>query len=194
LYLVEDTLDDLLRAVYTAILADGEDVTPSKGATKELFGVVLELRNPLCRLSLSEMKGRIYSALGELVWYLAGAEEHDFIAYYLKKGYEPEPGSNVVWGAYGPRLFRMRGAINQIANIQKLLTEKPSSRRAVIQLFNAEDIQDDHEDVPCTCTLQFAIRRTGLDLFVSMRSNDAYFGLPHDKFGSHQAPRVQRRQ
>jgi thymidylate synthase len=92
-------LDDLLRTVYAAILADGEPVNPSKGPTKELFGVVLELRKPLCRVSLTEMKGRIYSALGELVWYLAGSEDHDFIDFYLKNGYAPEPMTKVVWGA-----------------------------------------------------------------------------------------------
>src|ERR1043165_8344585 len=78
----------------------------------------------------------------------------------------------------------MRSGIDQIAQVRKLLSdpERSPSRKAVIQLFNAEDISEDHEDVPCTCTLQFLLRKAGLDLFVSMRSNDAYRGLPHDVF------------
>lgn len=181
MYFVEDSLDDLMRTVFSTIMEKGEVVVPSKGPTRELFGVVLELRNPRCRLSLTEMKGRIYSALGELVWYLAGAEDSDFIEFYLK-GYTPEPGTKKVWGAYGPRMFKMRGHTNQISNVQNLLKQRPTTRQAVIQLFNAEDIASDHEDVPCTCLLQFALRKTGLDLFVTMRSNDAYRGLPHDIF------------
>ncbi|NIT51633.1 MAG: thymidylate synthase, partial [candidate division Zixibacteria bacterium] len=67
-------------------------------------------------------------------------------------------------------------------NIIKLLENKPSSRRAVIQLFNAEDIAEEHLEIPCTCTLQFMIRDGQLYLFTSMRSNDAFWGLPHDIF------------
>src|SRR4029453_8927030 len=34
----------------------------------------------------------------------------------------------------------------------------------------------------CTSTLQFVIRDHRLNLMTTMRSNDAYFGLPHDIF------------
>src|SRR5262249_49928360 len=49
-------------------------------------------------------------------------------------------------------------------------------------LFDGQDISGDHKDVPCTCTLQFLVRGGALDMFVTMRSNDAYKGLPHDVF------------
>lgn len=39
-----------------------------------------------------------------------------------------------------------------------------------------------NRDVPCTCTLQFLARGGALHMVVSMRSNDAYRGLPHDVF------------
>lgn len=38
------------------------------------------------------------------------------------------------------------------------------------------------KEVPCTCTLQFMVRGGRLQVFTSMRSNDAYFGLAHDIF------------
>jgi thymidylate synthase len=181
MHIQADTVDDLLREVFGRLLKEGQRVVPSKGANKELFGVVLELTKPLARVSRTEMKGRLYSALGELLWYLAGSDDLAFIDYYLKDGYESDDGKTV-WGAYGPRLFKMRGSVDQIAQVRSLLSERPPSRKAVVQLFNAEDISGDHEDVPCTCTLQFLVRNSGLDLFVSMRSNDAYKGLPHDVF------------
>lgn len=56
------------------------------------------------------------------------------------------------------------------------------SRRAVIQLFDSSDLAGTYKDVPCTCTLQFIIRNDRLDMVTSMRSNDAYKGLPHDVF------------
>lgn len=49
----------------------------------------------------------------------------------------------------------MRGEIDQFASIERLLRRKPGSRRAVVQLFNAEDIATDHKEIPCTTTLQF---------------------------------------
>ena len=36
--------------------------------------------------------------------------------------------------------------------------------------------------MPCTTTLQFFVRDELLHLIVTMRSNDAYIGLPHDVF------------
>lgn len=45
---------------------------------------------------------------------------------------------------YGPRLFAMRNGIDQVNSVTRLLRYKPSSKRAVIQLFNAEDIALDY--------------------------------------------------
>jgi thymidylate synthase len=64
----------------------------------------------------------------------------------------------------------------------ELLGNRPTSRRAVIQIFNAEDIAAIHREIPCTTTLQFFVRNERLDMVTTMRSNDAYLGLPHDVF------------
>jgi thymidylate synthase len=76
----------------------------------------------------------------------------------------------------------MRTGINQIDNVVKLLRRKPTSRQAVVQLFNAEDLLKDFSDIPCTCTMQFLVRKGSLHMVVHMRSNDAFLGLPHDVF------------
>jgi thymidylate synthase len=106
----------------------------------------------------------------------------DFIDPYISRyRSESEDGGLTVYGGYGPRLFAQRG-VDQISNVISLLRERPNSRRAVVQLFNAEDIADHHVEIPCTVSLQF-FRRAGLvDLVAMMRSNDAYLGLPHDVF------------
>jgi thymidylate synthase len=78
-------------------------------------------------------------------------------------------------------MFRWRGA-DQVANVIALLKKRPSSRQAVIQIFDADDLQSGEHGVPCTCTLQFLLRDAALHLFVNMRSNDAYLGFPHDVF------------
>jgi thymidylate synthase len=86
-----------------------------------------------------------------------------------------------VHGGYGPRLFRHRAG-NQVQSAIEALKRGPSTRRAVVQIFDAEDVASRHKEVPCTCTLQFLVRRQRLHMLVSMRSNDAYKGLPHDVF------------
>jgi thymidylate synthase len=76
----------------------------------------------------------------------------------------------------------MRGNVDQLQNVMALLKKKPRSRRAVVQLFNAEDIASEHKEIPCTTTLQFHLRKKQLHLSVTLRSNDAFWGLPHDVF------------
>lgn len=176
-----ETLDDLLRRVFEKLLKSNNHVNPTKGANTELTGVLLKITNPRARLSRTEMKGTLFSCLGELLWYLAKSDDLEFIRYYLKDYGKFSDDGETLYGAYGPRIFCMRGN-NQIENIIDLLRKKPQSRQAVIQLFNAEDITQSSKDVPCTCTLQFLIRRRHLDMITNMRSNDAYLGLPHDVF------------
>ena len=182
MYIKEDTLDDLLRRVLARLLKSNRTIGPTRGKATELTGVLLQLSNPRARLSRTERKQHFFSSLGELLWYLAGANDLDFITHYVER-YESESEDGLtVYGAYGPRLFSMRGRLNQVDNVCRLLKRSAFSRRAVIQLFDAEDIAEPRVEAPCTCTLQFLCRDNRLHMFTSMRSNDAYFGLAHDVF------------
>lgn len=176
----EATIDDLMNAAVTEVLANGSRLRPTKGAIRDLTGVTLELTNPRARLSRSEGRGRLVSCLGELCWYLSGTNETAFIAYYLPRRREDDEGG-IIHGGYGPRLFgEADGA--QVAYVIDLLRSSPDSRRAVIQIFDRRDVSEEHTDVPCTSTLQFLVREGELRLVVNMRSNDAHLGLPHDIF------------
>jgi thymidylate synthase len=179
-YFSGQTLDDVMRLVIQEIMLNGIQIKPSKGSCKELTGVLLEIENPRARLSRTETKGKPFSCLGELCWYLARNNDLNFISYYIKK-YEEYADGDIIYGGYGPRLFSWKG-INQIDQVISLLREKPDSRKAVIQLFDAKDIIEPHNDVPCTCVLQFLIRNKKLNMIIYMRSNDVFLGLPHDVF------------
>jgi len=176
------TIDDLLRKVFKKLIKNGEEINPTKGKNKEIFGVGLLLENPRARLSQSESKGKAFSAIGEFLWYLSGSNKLDFIQYYLPKYNLYSDDGKTIHGGYGPRFWNMDKKYNQIQNIIDLLREKPSTRRAVIQLFSSSDLEKHYNDIPCTCTIQFVIREKGLKMAVFMRSNDAYIGLPHDIF------------
>jgi thymidylate synthase len=180
MYLKAKTLDDLLAKTFLAILKSKTHINATKGANIELSGVVLELSQPRARLSRTDAKGNAFSGLGELLWYLSGSDRRDQIEYYIPKYKDFSETDGTVRGAYGPRIFG--GARSQYSLIKSLLTSKPWSRQAVIQIFDHRDIRRKYNDVPCTCTIQFLVRDGLLNLIVSMRSNDAFMGLSHDIF------------
>ncbi len=175
------TVDDLLRETLLAINKYGERVKPSKGWTTELQGMILELSNPRARLSRTESRGKAFSCLGELCWYLAGVNRTDYIARYISM-YKQFDENGEIFGGYGPRLFRRWKGVHQFDGIIAMLKRKRSTRQAVLQLFDAADLVKPHKDIPCTCTLQFLCRDDKLHLIAYMRSNDVIKGFPHDLF------------
>jgi len=103
--------DDLMQAVIEHLLASKyrfEKAT--KGHGVELLGVNLRLTNPRARLSRSEMRGKIYSALGEFFWCLSGSNELSFIRHYLSRYGRFSDDEKTIYGAYGPRLFGLGDA------------------------------------------------------------------------------------
>src|SRR4051812_47315606 len=77
-------------------------------------------------------------------------------------------------GAYGPRAHR------QLLAVERLLKRDPNTRQAVVSLWTGGEHDVTSRDVPCTTTMQFFIRGGALHLRVTMRSNDAWLGLPYD--------------
>jgi thymidylate synthase len=104
-YFHAQTLDDVMRSVMEGILSHGDKIRASKGWTTELTGVLLEITDPRTRLSRTETRGKPFSCLGELCWYLAGTNNVNFISYYLLD-YKKYAEEGVIFGGYGPRLFR----------------------------------------------------------------------------------------
>ncbi|MET4033600.1 MULTISPECIES: thymidylate synthase [unclassified Bradyrhizobium] len=181
MFISRETLDDVLLELYPQLLVATDSVTATRGSMIEVVGALLEITKPRARLSRSETRGKLFSGLGELLWYLTRDNRLDFIERYIHRYRKESEDKVTVYGGYGPRLFSQRGC-NQIENVINLLRLRPTSRKAVIQIFNAEDIDTAHAEIPCTTSLQFLIRHGALDLVVTMRSNDAYIGLPHDVF------------
>ncbi len=177
----EASVDDLLSQALRDLLANGVRARPTKGATLELTGVVLHLTNPRARLSRAESRGTVFSCLGELLWYLSSSNDLNQISYYINRYHEFSDDGRTLHGAYGPRMFDLNGC-NQLTRAIELLERNPASRKAVVQLFDASDLDKEYKDVPCTCVLQFLIRNNLLYLVTYMRSNDIMLGFPHDVF------------
>lgn len=178
-----------MRAVFKQLLTGrgNFEVESSKGKSTEVFSALLELKNPRARLSRSFSKAKAFSPLGELFWYLSGSDCIDFIKHYIPnypKLIKDEVKAN---GAYGPRIFgkyaqaKCEGT-SEWDRVIRTLREREGSRNALIQIYDNSDARPKNGDKPCTCTIQFAVRNRQLLMHTHMRSNDAFFGLPHDIF------------
>ena len=194
----ESTVDDLLRRTYLAIREEGQPVSPTRAASHELIGVSLELTQPRCRLSRTETRRRTRAGIAELAWYLSGTTDPEMIVHWVPRHKQEVEEDGTIRGAYGPRMFGT-GDNAQFSTVLNLLATSSTSRRAVIQLFDASDLTGPgrYKDVPCTSTLQFFVRDARLHLMVTMRSNDAFIGFgcvnpiwDHDDglTGTHLAP------
>src|ERR1700674_2006025 len=108
-----ETLDDVLRELYPALLATNSVVASSRGNTNEIVGVLVEIERPTGRLSRTETRGKPFSCLGELLWYLSRDNSLDVISYYLRDYVNESDDGMTVYGGYGPRLFSQRGRRRQ---------------------------------------------------------------------------------
>lgn len=81
------------------------------------------------------------------------------------------------WGSYGARIG------GQLLDCYTKLKADPDTRQAVVTLWNpALDGTGGKKDHPCTLNLVFSLIDGELELSVTMRSNDAWLGLPYDVF------------
>ncbi len=80
-----ESLDSVLIDLYDQLLRHGKPNEGTRGSTREMLGVSLRIFKPRARLSRSESRGKPFSALGELLWYLAASDKLEFIRPYLKE-------------------------------------------------------------------------------------------------------------
>jgi thymidylate synthase len=85
------------------------------------------------------------------------------------------------WGAYGLRIER------QVSDMISKLRADSWTRQAVATLWDKRwDNLPEKRDYPCTVALGFtqnpSFTQNRLDMHVTMRSNDAWLGLPYDMF------------
>jgi thymidylate synthase len=177
---VTDRANALFTRASKAILSQGRSVAPRGMATAELMGAYLKLADPTARL-VNLGPHRVLNpafAAAETVWILSGSNAdwiHDFNS-------RPAALTNygALQGAYGPRLRRWHGKLDQLDYVRQQLTRDGESRRAVVQIFDPVRDTVGHKDVPCTLGYRFYLRAGRLEMHTSMRSQDVWLGLPYD--------------
>ncbi|MUL41573.1 thymidylate synthase [Streptomonospora sp. PA3] len=179
------------QQLYTSVLHEIADayeytVAPRGNASREITDVTLRLRNPRSRLAfLKQRPVNIVFNVAEVLWYLAGRDGLDMIAYYAPRlrDYSPD-GRRLAGTAYGPKLFAPdNDGSTQWARVMDLLRRDADTKRAVLTFFGPAELADAaNPDVSCSVSAQFLLREGHLHLSVAMRGNDAYTGLVSDVF------------
>lgn len=125
-----------------------------------------------------------YYACAETLWYLSRERNVDMIAAYAPQYRKFAETDGEAHGAYGDRWRNYdKGGNDQINDVIRILQKTPHSRQAIVTMWSAcKDLGATKRDLPCTISMQFLIRNDKLNCIVTMRSNDAWLGLPYDIF------------
>ncbi|GAB3146959.1 hypothetical protein GCM10027290_29490 [Micromonospora sonneratiae] len=180
--LTADSASELFTAACQAVLLNGRIARPRDLATTEVIGAHLCLTNPRRRL-VDVPPVRVINpafAVAEALWILSGSDSPWIFDYNDRLRNYADDG--VLRGAYGPRLRRWDGRVDQLDAVRRQLHEDPESRRGVIQLHDPSRDHRGYRDVPCTLGYRFFIRDGRLIMHTSMRSQDLWLGFPYDIF------------
>ncbi|WP_348658451.1 thymidylate synthase [Heyndrickxia faecalis] len=159
---------------------------PRGHESREILNYHFTIGDPINRICyLSSRKTNIIFNFAEALWYLSGSNKLSFIEYYAKNMKRYSEDGRVLKGtAYGPKIFSYgKENINQWNRIINISKEDRDSKRAWIQIFDANEILDlTNIDVSCTIGFHFFIRSNKLYMSTFMRANDAYRGIVSDVF------------
>ena len=165
--------------MHDRILQDGVKF----GDTKALFNVGFYITDPKDRKIINrERKWSEEYAEAEWKWYLSG-----------------DPHINTLGDIYGkvPEIWKRmaddKGYVNsnygyqwernnQLSYIISMLKANPETRQATISIYDGKEIDDYKYDTPCTYAIQFTIVLGRLDMCVTMRSNDLWYGFCNDQY------------
>lgn len=179
------TATGLFRGACGAL--NGEENMRGRATMWEAPGpVVFELTDP--RQSMVQVRERQLNpwvTMAEFPWLIAGRNDLAWLQRYLPRAGEFSDDGATWRAGYGPRLRawhapgRPHDRADQLAYVLEELRPPRTSRRAVISLWDPRtDHQLGSKDYPCCNWLSFHTRADGtvLDLTVSVRSNDLWWG------------------
>jgi thymidylate synthase len=182
---VYKSLDDIQLDVFSHLLNFGVRVSPRGFPTVESAAISFALTDPRSRCISNP--ARMWSfplALGELSWHLSGSTRADEIGYYAPVWTSLADSNGEIRGScYGSKIFSPFVQTPNWDQMRSLLIADRDTRRAVFYFADTlMHFEQGCADAACATSLQFLIRDGKLDAIVSMRSNDAVWGLPYDVF------------
>ena len=153
------------------------------GNTKALFNVGFYITEPLANaITNKERDWKLEYAEAEWQWYLTGDPKVSTLGEIYGK--VPQ-----IW----ERMADINGKVNsnygwqwernnQLNEAIYLLKRDKHTRQAAISIFDGKEYGNYTHDTPCTYAVQFTIVHDKLDMCVTMRSNDLWYGFCNDQY------------
>ena len=171
--------NDAYEYYHDKIIREGVDF----GDTKALFNVGFYIEKPMDNFILNGERGwnPVY-AEAEWQWYLSGDRNTAKLGELYGK--VPEiwkrmaDGDGNVNSNYGWQ-WKRNGQIDWVVS---LLGQVPDTRQAAISIYDCKEHDTFTFDTPCTYAIQFTIVHGRLDMCVTMRSNDLWYGFCNDQY------------
>ena len=165
--------------LHDRIIQDGVDFAD----TKALFNVGFYITNSQDNKIINrERNWKLEYAEAEWQWYLSGnrniaklGELYGKVPEIWKLMADKQGNVNSNYGWQWERT-------SQLDIIIDMLKNKPDTRQAAISIYDAKEISDYANDTPCTYAVQFTIVHGRLDICVTMRSNDLWYGFCNDQY------------
>ena len=153
--------------------------------TKALFNVGFTIENPMDNhIDCKQRDWKQSYAEAEWQWYLSGDRN-------IKKLGELYGKVPEIW----KRMADNAGNVNsnygwqwkrneQLDYVVDILKHNPKTRQAAISIYDGKEIKNAHynNDTPCTYAVQFTIVNNKLNMCVTMRSNDLWYGFCNDQY------------
>ena len=151
--------------------------------TQALFNVGFYIENPMDNLiSCADRNWKWDYAEAEWQWYLSGdnninklGELYGKVPEIWKRMADKEGFVNSNYGWQWKRG-------NQLDEVIEMLKAYPNTRQAAISIYDRKEGYMYDNDTPCTYAVQFTIVAQHLNMCVTMRSNDLWYGFCNDQY------------
>ena len=177
------TANDAYEYLHDRIIQDGVDFA----GTKALFNVGVYITDSQDNKIINrERNWKEDYAEAEWQWYLSGdrnigklGDLYGKVPEIWKRMADRQGNVN---SNYGYQWQRGYNHTSQLDYIVGLLKENPETRQACISIYDGKEHPDYKTDTPCTYAVQFTILHGRLDMCVTMRSNDLWYGFCNDQY------------
>jgi len=165
--------------IHDRILQDGVEFA----STKALFNVGFYITDSQDNKIINkERNWKLDYAEAEWQWYLSGDPSTEKLGEIYGKVPEiwkrMEDNSGNVNSNYGCKWQRY----GQLDKVIGQLDFNNETRQAAISIYDGKEINKYANDTPCTYAVQFTILHGRLDMCVTMRSNDLWYGFCNDQY------------
>jgi len=151
--------------------------------TRAMFNQGFVIERPWERVIDNEKREfNMEYAEAEWQWYLSGdrsiiklGDIYGKIPQIWQRMANPEGEVNSNYGWQWERKYQLDKVVAQ-------LKANPDTRQAAISIYDGKEIKDYKYDTPCTYAVQFTVVKGKLNMCVTMRSNDLWYGFCNDQY------------